>query len=138
MNVHPDTSESYLRRTLSRALSASGAVLFGTPRFLFDQYASLPRPIRTVMYIAFFLVFVYLLTLPSLLANRTRDVGYDQRMQLIRGIERQFEITIPDEQWQQMETVGQLADYVEKRRQLERSRLATQVAVKDAARSQLE
>lgn len=145
MNVRTDNSESDARRKapqgdksggmLFGALSASGSVLFGTPKFLFDQYANLPRPIRTVMYIAFFLVFVYLLTLPSLLANRTRDLGYDQRIQLIRAIEQQFQITIPDEQWQQMETVGQLADYVEKRRQLKRSRPATQAAVRDATSS---
>jgi hypothetical protein len=142
MNVRTDNSESDARHkapqgdksggTLSGALSVSGAVLFGTPKLLFGQYANLPRPIRTVMYIAFFLVFVYLLTLPSLLANRTRDLGYDQRIQLIRAIEQQFQIAIPDEQWQQMETVGQLADYVEKHRQLKRSGSATQAAVRDA------
>lgn len=146
MNVRTDNSESDAGRrapqgdksggTLSGALSASGSVLFGTPKFLVDLYASLPRPMRTVMYIAFFLVFVYLLTLPSLVSNRTKDLGYDQRMQLIKAIEQQFQITIPDEHWQQMETVGQLVDYVEKRRQLERSRPATQAAVRDAASSQ--
>jgi hypothetical protein len=36
---------------------------------------------------------------------------------------------IPDEHWQQMDTVAQLADYVEKRKQLEGS---APTAVKDA------
>lgn len=287
---------------LSGALSAGGSLLFGIPKFLFDQYAHLPRSMRTVMYVAFFLVFVYLLTLPrfvdgqlvvrdpnsggllayrgidlqiqvdgrpykfrsneegffsipivgrwpgsldlqifhedrrvwfdvefsavdlwsggnhrievladkpfvrllaqgeepgpialvayallssigsahaqalvlpnnrqtasaqlssreqtsirqtvertyagvahkpesrpgsqSLLADRTKDLSYVQRIQLISAIEQQFQITIPDEHWQQMETVAQLADYVEKRKQLERSTPANQAAVKDAA-----
>jgi hypothetical protein len=145
MNVSTGNSESDARLkapqgdksgdTLSSASSASGSVLFGTAKFLFDQYASLPRPVGTVMYIAFFLVFVYLLTLPSLLANRTKDPSYAQRIQLIRGIEQQFQITIPGESWQQMETVGELADYVEKRRQLKRSR-PTQGSVTDATSSQ--
>jgi hypothetical protein len=146
MNVRTGNEKSEARRrgaqgdksggTLSGALSASRSVLFATPKFLFDQYATLPRPIRTVMYISSFLVFVYLLALPSLLANRSRDVSYVQRLQLIRGVEQQFQIAIPDEHWQQMETVEQLADYVEKLQQLKRSRPATQAAVRDATSSQ--
>lgn len=310
MNGRTDGKSDVRRKTqqgdksasvLSGALAASGSVLFGIPKFLFDQYAHLPRSIRTVMYIAFFLVFVYLLTLPrfvdgqlivrdpnsggllpyrgidlqiqvdgrpykfrsneegffsipivgrwpssldmqvfhedrrvwfdvefsvvdlwlernhrievltdkpfvrllaqreepgpvalvayallsrigsahaqalvlpnnrqtvsaqlssreqtsiqqrveriyagvahkpvsrpgapSLLANRTKDLSYVQRIQLVSAIEQQFQITIPDEHWQQMETVAQLADYVEKRKQLERSTPAKRATVKDA------
>jgi hypothetical protein len=69
---------------------------------------------------------------PSLLAGRTKDLSYVQRIQLISAIEKQFQITIPDEHWQQMEVVAQLADYVEKRKQLERSTPASRAAVKGA------
>jgi len=69
---------------------------------------------------------------PSLLASRTKDLSYVQRIQLVSAVEQQFQITIPDEHWQQMEVVAQLADYVEKRKQLERSTPSREAAVKGA------
>ena len=69
---------------------------------------------------------------PSLLGDSTRSLSYVQRIQLISAIEEQFQITIPDEHWQQMDTVAQLADYVEKRKLLERSASADRAAVRDA------
>jgi len=43
---------------------------------------------------------------------------YTQRIQLVTAIEQKYRISIPDEHWQAMSNVGQLADYVAKRQQL--------------------
>ena len=78
---------------LSGATSAIGSVFFGIPKFLFDQYVHLPGPIRTVMYIAFFLVFVYLLTLPRFLDGQliVRDANSGGLLPY-RGVDLQMQV----------------------------------------------
>ena len=48
-------------------------------------------------------------------------LAYTQRIQVVTAIEQKYKLTIPDEHWQAMNTVGQLIDYVEKRKQLAQS-----------------
>jgi len=57
----------------------------------------------------------------SPLTDGERGLTYFQRIQLVTSLERTFGLTIPDEHWQQMTTLGQLVDYVEKRKQIERA-----------------
>ena len=46
--------------------------------------------------------------------------SYVQRIQIINHLERQYDLRIPDEHWQQLRTKGELADYLQKRSTLER------------------
>jgi acyl carrier protein len=43
-----------------------------------------------------------------------------QRIEIIQRLEREFQIKIPDEHWNYINTVGELVDYVEKRQLLEK------------------
>ena len=49
-------------------------------------------------------------------ANFTNDLGADSldTVELIMEFEKEFEISIPDEQAENIQTVGQAIDYVEK------------------------
>jgi acyl carrier protein len=48
--------------------------------------------------------------------------SYVQRIQIIKALEAKFNLTIPDEHWKSLGTVGELADYIEKRQVLVRSK----------------
>lgn len=58
--------------------------------------------------------------LNSPLAGSGSRLTYVQRIQLVTTLERKYKMKIPDEHWQQMGTVGQLVDYMQKRKQIER------------------
>jgi hypothetical protein len=45
----------------------------------------------------------------------TKAPTYIQRIQIIKALENEFNLMIPDEHWKSIETVGQLIDYIEKR-----------------------
>ena len=47
-------------------------------------------------------------------------LSYSQRIRLVSEVEKRFALRIDDEHWQSMTSVGQLADYVSKRKELER------------------
>ena len=52
-------------------------------------------------------------------ASFTNDLGADSldTVELIMEFEKEFEITIPDEQAENIQTVGQAIDYVEKNKE---------------------
>lgn len=52
-------------------------------------------------------------------ASFTNDLGADSldTVELIMEFEKEFEITIPDEQAENIQTVGQAIDYVEKHKE---------------------
>jgi acyl carrier protein len=57
----------------------------------------------------------------SPLADGDRGLTYLQRIQLVTSLERIYGFTIPDEHWQPMSSVGQLIDYLEKRKQIQQA-----------------
>jgi acyl carrier protein len=57
----------------------------------------------------------------SPLTDGDRGLTYLQRIQLVTSLERTYGLTIPDEHWQPMTSVGQLVDYLEKRKQIEQA-----------------
>jgi hypothetical protein len=53
----------------------------------------------------------------------TGSPSYVQRIKIIDSIEKEFGFRIPDEHWRSFRNVGQLADYVQKRRKIVKSRI---------------
>lgn len=51
--------------------------------------------------------------------NRQSELSYVERIQLIESLEKKFKLSIPDEHWQSMTTLAELADYLNKRKILE-------------------
>jgi acyl carrier protein len=74
---------------------------------------------------------------PEALLTGSSGLTYVQRIQLISSLESSFQLKIPDDHWQQMRTLGQLVDYVEKRKQLEKS-LASRAKLNDSSWAQIQ
>jgi acyl carrier protein len=51
--------------------------------------------------------------------DRQSELSYIERIQLIENLESKFKLAIPDEHWQSMSTLAELADYLNKRKILE-------------------
>ena len=60
-------------------------------------------------------------TSDSPLSGAARGLTYVQRIQLVTALEARLALKIPDDHWQQMRTLGQLVDYLEKRKQLDKA-----------------
>ena len=52
--------------------------------------------------------------------NRQSELTYVDRIQLIQNLEKKYDLIIPDEHWQSMTTLNELADYLVKRKFLEK------------------
>ena len=52
--------------------------------------------------------------------NRQSELSYVDRIQLIENLEKKYDLIIPDEHWQSMTTLNELADYLFKRKILEK------------------
>jgi len=59
---------------------------------------------------------------PSFAFNGKGAPTYIQRIQIVEHLERDFNLKIPDEHWRALKSVGELADYVYKRKVLEQSK----------------
>lgn len=52
--------------------------------------------------------------------NKQSDLTYVDRIQLIENLEKKYDLIIPDEHWQSMMDLNELADYLAKRKILEK------------------
>ena len=52
--------------------------------------------------------------------NKQSELTYIDRIQLVENLEKKYDLIIPDEHWQSMTTLSELADYLFKRKILEK------------------